>query len=62
MFPLPVLLALTVATLVAAIVCALTLAAGAPWPTALLSAGAAGGAALGMLPRLLDDRRDEDRD
>lgn len=59
MFSLPVLLVLTVAALVAAVTCALALAAGAPWPTALLSGGAAGGATLGVLPRLLDQRRDE---
>ncbi|MDP9862417.1 MULTISPECIES: hypothetical protein [Streptosporangium] len=60
MFSTPVLLLLTVTVLVAAIACALTLAAGAPWPTALLSAGAAGGATMGILPRLLDDHRDGD--
>ncbi|MEZ0071782.1 hypothetical protein [Planotetraspora sp. GP83] len=60
MFSLPALLILTVTALVATIACALVLAAGAPWPTALLSGGAAGGAALGLLPHLLDDRRDPD--
>jgi hypothetical protein len=58
MFSLPVLLTLTAAALVAAITCALTLAAGSSWPTALLSGGAAGGATLGVLPHLLD--RDPD--
>ncbi|MFF0309873.1 hypothetical protein ACFYSC_20795 [Streptosporangium sp. NPDC004379] len=58
MFSTTVLIVLTITTLVAAIACALTLAAGAPWPTALLSGGAAAGVALGLLPRLLDDRHD----
>ncbi|GAA5074199.1 hypothetical protein HNP84_009467 [Thermocatellispora tengchongensis] len=56
MFTVPVLLSLTIATVVAAIACALALAAGASWPTALLSAGAGGLATLAALPRLLDPR------
>ncbi|MEO3810695.1 hypothetical protein ABGB17_16970 [Sphaerisporangium sp. B11E5] len=58
MFSLPVLLTLTASALVAAVACALALAAGAGWPAALLTGGAAGGAALGMLPRLLDGDSD----
>lgn len=60
MFSMPVLVVLTATALVTAVACALTLAAGAPWPTALLSGGAAGGITLGLLPRLLDDRHDHD--
>jgi hypothetical protein len=60
MFSLPVLLMLTVTLLVATITCGLVLASGAAWPAALLSGGGAGGAALGMLPRLLDKRGDSD--
>jgi hypothetical protein len=51
---------LTVTLLVATITCGLVLASGAAWPAALLSGGGAGGAALGMLPRLLDKRGDSD--
>ncbi|TDE32816.1 hypothetical protein [Actinomadura sp. 6K520] len=44
-----------IATLLAeTIFCALTLAAGAGWPAALLSAGGAGGGVLSVLPRLLE--------
>ncbi|MEV0593205.1 hypothetical protein [Nonomuraea cavernae] len=53
MLSLPGLLVLTIAALTAAIACALTLATGVSWPTALLSGGAAGGVALGVVPRLL---------
>ncbi|WP_328709467.1 hypothetical protein [Microbispora hainanensis] len=60
MIPLPLLVLLVCAALVAAIACALALVAGAPWPTALLGGGAAGGGVLGILPRLLEDRRDHD--
>ncbi|GLW12725.1 hypothetical protein Misp01_78530 [Microtetraspora sp. NBRC 13810] len=56
MFTLPALLTLVAAALAAAVTCALALAAGAVWPTALLSAGAAGGATLGLLCQLLKDR------
>lgn len=60
MFSLHALVVLTVSALVAVTVCALVLATGAAWPAALLSGGAAGGAALGLLPNLLEDRRDAD--
>ncbi|MEV4165518.1 hypothetical protein [Nonomuraea dietziae] len=53
MFTVHTLLVLTVAGVVAAITCALVLASGASWPTALLSCGGAGGAVLVALPRLL---------
>lgn len=39
--------------------CALTLATGATWPTALLSGGAAGAATMGLLAHLLDHHRDK---
>ncbi|GAA0852855.1 hypothetical protein ACFQVD_09935 [Streptosporangium amethystogenes subsp. fukuiense] len=58
MFSVPVLLTLTATTLVTTIACALTLAAGAAWPTALLSGGAAGAATMSLLVRLLDNQRD----
>ncbi|GAA1276819.1 hypothetical protein Psi02_00110 [Planotetraspora silvatica] len=58
MFSLPALLTLIGATVVATIACALVLSSGALWPTALLSGGAAGGATLGLLPRLLKDHDD----
>ena len=41
MFSEVALLCLTISALVASIACALTLAAGAPWPIALLSGGGA---------------------
>ncbi|HXL89669.1 MAG TPA: hypothetical protein VN969_11975 [Streptosporangiaceae bacterium] len=53
MFSEVALLCLTISALVASIACALTLAAGAPWPIALLSGGGAAGAALGLVPQLL---------
>jgi hypothetical protein len=53
-FSLRAVVVLTLAGLAAAIVCALTLAAGATWPAALLGAGAAGGGVLELLPRLID--------
>ncbi|MEV1245272.1 hypothetical protein ACIBO2_02725 [Nonomuraea sp. NPDC050022] len=56
----PGLVVLTVTALVAAIACALTLATGVSWPTALLSGGAAGGITLGILPKLLTEPRDGD--
>ncbi|MEV4249338.1 hypothetical protein AB0J63_38725 [Streptosporangium canum] len=60
MFSLPGLVVLTVTALVVTIACALTLAAGASWPNALLGGAAAGGITLGVLPRLLDERPDSD--
>lgn len=54
-FSLRAVVVLTFAALAAAIVCGLTLAAGATWPAALLSAGAAGAGVLELLPRLIDD-------
>lgn len=60
MFSLSGLVVLTVTALVATIACALTLAAGASWPSALLGGGAAGGVTLGVLPRLLEEPRDDD--
>jgi hypothetical protein len=60
MFSLPALLTLLATVMMAAITCALTLAADAGWPAALLSAGGAGAATLGMVPRLLGKDRPED--
>ena len=54
MFSLRAVVVLTLAGLAAAVVCGLTLAAGATWPAALLSAGAAGACVLELLPRLID--------
>ncbi|MEU0484629.1 hypothetical protein ABZ260_36300 [Streptosporangium sp. NPDC006013] len=59
MFSVPVLLTLTTTALVTAVACALTLAAGTAWPTALLSGGAAGAATMSLLIRLLDQHRDK---
>ncbi|MFC4122574.1 hypothetical protein [Nonomuraea zeae] len=56
MFTTRQLLTLTLAIMIAAITCALVLATGAQWPSALLSGGAAGGATLATLPRLLNRR------
>ncbi|GAA3552434.1 hypothetical protein GCM10022419_035970 [Nonomuraea rosea] len=53
MFTTRQLLTLTMTIMIAAITCALVLAAGAQWPSALLSGGAAGGATLAALPKLL---------
>ncbi|MFG1945335.1 hypothetical protein [Nonomuraea sp. NPDC048826] len=50
------LLTLTLAIVIAAITCALVLATGTAWPGALLSGGAAGGATLSALPKLLNRR------
>uniref|UniRef100_UPI003F49AF0C hypothetical protein n=1 Tax=Streptosporangium sp. CA-256172 TaxID=3240076 RepID=UPI003F49AF0C len=58
MFSVPVLLTLTTTALATTIACALTLATGATWPTALLSGGAAGVATMGLLIHLLDNRHD----
>ncbi|WP_176573461.1 hypothetical protein [Nonomuraea pusilla] len=55
----PGLLLLTIAALAAAIACALTLATGVSWPTALLSGGAAGGVTLGVVPKLIERHDDE---
>ncbi|WP_436764322.1 hypothetical protein [Streptosporangium sp. V21-05] len=49
---------MTTTTLVTTIACALTLATGATWPTALLSGGAAGAATMGLLTHLLDNHHD----
>jgi hypothetical protein len=54
MFSLRAVVVLTIAALAATIACGLTLAAGATWPAALLTAGAAGAGALELLPRLID--------
>lgn len=54
MFSLRAVVVLTLTALAAAIVCGLALAAGATWPAALLSAGAAGACVLELLPRLID--------
>jgi hypothetical protein len=59
-FSLSALLTLLATMVMAAITCALTLAADADWPAALLSAGAVGAATLGMVPRLLGKDRPED--
>ncbi|MGW0805748.1 hypothetical protein [Nonomuraea sp. NPDC002799] len=56
MFTTHQLLTLTLAITIAAITCALVLAAGADWPSALLSGGGAGGATLASLPKLLNRR------
>ncbi|MEU4580087.1 hypothetical protein ACBI99_06880 [Nonomuraea sp. ATR24] len=56
MFTTRQLLTLTLTVMIAAITCALVLATGAEWPGALLSAGAAGGATLATLPKLLHKR------
>ncbi|MGA4988601.1 hypothetical protein [Nonomuraea bangladeshensis] len=56
MFTTRQLLTLTVTVVIAAITCALVLAAGAEWPGALLGAGGAGGATLAALPKLLSRR------
>jgi hypothetical protein len=45
---------LTLALLIAVIAAGLALAAGAIWPAALLTAGGAGGGALGLLHKLLE--------
>jgi hypothetical protein len=54
MFSLRAVVVLTLAALAATIVCGLALAAGATWPAALLSAGAAGTGMVELLPRLID--------
>ncbi|PZG39652.1 hypothetical protein C1I98_23445 [Spongiactinospora gelatinilytica] len=53
-------LTLITAALVAAIACGLALAAGASWPTALLTCGTAAAGTLALLPHLLgrSDRKD----
>jgi hypothetical protein len=51
------LVVLTLATVVAAITGGLTLAAGASWPAALLSAGGAGGVALELFLRLVEQNK-----
>ncbi|MGI8334440.1 hypothetical protein ACRYCC_31195 [Actinomadura scrupuli] len=51
--------ALTLALLIAVIAAGLALAAGALWPAALLTGGAAAGGALRLLPKLL---RESDND
>ncbi|WP_237109598.1 hypothetical protein [Nonomuraea sp. MG754425] len=56
MFSTSQLLTLTLTIMIAAITCALVLAAGAAWPHALLSGGGAGGATLAALPKLLGRR------
>ncbi|MGR6915640.1 unnamed protein product [[Actinomadura] parvosata subsp. kistnae] len=56
MFTTRQLLTLTLTIMIAAITCALVLAAGAQWPGALLSGGGAGGATLAALPKLLSRR------
>ncbi|MFI6513827.1 hypothetical protein ACIBCT_40035 [Streptosporangium sp. NPDC050855] len=50
---------MTITLLVTTIACALTLATGATWPTALLSGGAAGAATMGLLTQLLDNHNDK---
>ncbi|MDT9698930.1 hypothetical protein [Streptomyces sp. P17] len=53
LFDVRTLVVLTLALLAAAVVGALTLTAGAGWPTALLAAGAAGWGVLTGLPQLM---------
>jgi hypothetical protein len=60
MFSFSALLTLLATVVMAAITCALTLAADADWPTALLGAGTAGAATLGTVPRLLGKDHEED--
>lgn len=59
MFSLRAVVVLTLAGLAAAVVCALTLAAGATWPAALLGAGGAAAGVLELLPRLIDGGESE---
>jgi hypothetical protein len=59
MFSLRAVVVLTIAALAAAIACGLMLAAGATWPAALLTAGAAGAGALGLSPRLIESEEPE---
>lgn len=60
MFTVAGLLALTISALVGACSMALTLAAGASWPEAMLSGGAAFFATLGVVPNLID-RKESDK-
>lgn len=52
------LVVLTLTMVISVIACGLALAAGSNWPTALLTAGAAAGGALALLPKLIDNRSD----
>lgn len=60
MFSFAVLLTLLATVVMAAITCALVLAADAAWPAALLSAGTAGAATFRTVSRLLGKDRRED--